>query len=144
MHFSFRNHLLTCLLIGILIGIGASAQESKPKTVPAEAAVQEIEATEVKKKLDRGDAFILIDVREQHEWDAGHIEAARHIPLKELKDQLNQLDKNSEVIVYCKSGKRSQTGGKILKEAGFPNVQSMKGGITAWVEKVDPSMPKPE
>lgn len=141
MYFSFQNRLLSCLLIGILVSIGLSAQESKPKN---ESAVPEIEVTEVKKKLDRGDSFILIDVREQNEWDAGHIQAARHIPLKELKGHLSQLDKNSEVIVYCKSGKRSQTGGKILKEAGFSNVQSMKGGITAWAEQVDPSIPKPE
>jgi len=144
MHFPRRNLLFSCLLIGIFVTPGVIAQESKPKSAPAEAAIPEIEATEVKKKLDRGDSLILIDVREQHEWDAGHIHAARHIPLKELKDQLGQLDKNAEVVVYCKSGKRSQAGGKILREAGFANVQSMKGGIIAWVEKVDPSIPKPE
>ena len=97
---------------------------------------------EVKAKLDRGDNFVLIDVREPHEYQICSIPGAKLIPLGELPKRLNELDPNAEIVVHCKSGVRSQRAVDFLKQAGFKNVRNMKGGILAWSDKVDPTVPK--
>ena len=95
----------------------------------------EIEVTEVKAMLDRGDPFLLIDVREPHEHRICNIPAAKLIPLGEVPQRLNELDKNADIVVSAKAC-------GILKQAGFRSVRNMKGGILAWSDRVDPSVPK--
>jgi molybdopterin/thiamine biosynthesis adenylyltransferase/rhodanese-related sulfurtransferase/molybdopterin converting factor small subunit len=102
----------------------------------------EIEVTEVKAKLDRGDKFLLLDVREPHEHKICNIPAAKLIPLGEVPQRLHELDKDADIVVHCKSGMRSAKACGILKQAGFQHVRNMKGGILAWSDKVDPSVPK--
>ena len=102
----------------------------------------EIDVTEVKAKLDRGDQFVLIDVREPHEYKICHIPAAKLIPLGEVPKRLNELDPQAEIVVHCKSGMRSAKACGILRQAGFEHVRNMKGGILAWADKVDRSVPK--
>src|ERR1035438_9808239 len=102
----------------------------------------EIEVTEVKEKLDRGDAFVLIDVREPHEYQICNIPAARLIPLGEVGKRLGELDPEADIVIHCKSGIRSARACGILKAAGFKHVRNMKGGILAWSDRVDPSVPK--
>jgi adenylyltransferase/sulfurtransferase len=102
----------------------------------------EIEVTEVKEKLDRGDAFVLIDVREPHEYQICNIPAARLIPLGEVGKRLGELDPDADIVIHCKSGMRSARACGILKAAGFKHVRNMKGGILAWSDRVDPSVPK--
>lgn len=77
---------------------------------------------------------VIVDVREEDEWDEGHIAGAIHIPLNQLNDHLAELQKykDSTVITQCKVGKRSIKALKLLKSAGFTNVYSMDGGIQAW------------
>ncbi len=104
--------------------------------------VKEIEPKSVKEKLDKGEPFILVDVREQQEWDAGHIQGAWLMPLGSLDKRINELDRNREIIVYCRSGKRSEKAARILLESGFQNIQNMKGGILSWNDQVDASAPK--
>src|SRR5690348_1297170 len=113
----------------------APAQESKVNE-------GEIDVTEVKAMLDRGDKFVLIDVREPHEYKICNIPAAKLIPLGEVTQRLHELDKNADIVIHCKSGMRSDKACGILKQAGFPHVRNMKGGILAWSDKVDPSVPK--
>ncbi len=67
---------------------------------------------------------------------------ARLIPLGEVPKRLNELDRNVEIVLHCKSGVRSGKAADILRAAGFPQVLNMKGGILAWSDKVDPSVPK--
>ena len=102
----------------------------------------EIEVTEVKAMLDRGDKFVLIDVREPHEYKICNIPAAKLIPLGEVPQRLHELDKNADIVIHCKSGMRSAKACGILKQAGFEHVRNMKGGILAWSDRVDPSVPK--
>ena len=114
---------------------------------PAAAVVSttapgEIEPTEVKAKLDRGDKFTLVDVREPYEHKIANIPAAKLIPLGDVPKRLGELDRNAEIVVHCKSGMRSAKAQGILREAGFKNVLNMKGGILAWSDKVDPKVPK--
>ncbi len=102
----------------------------------------EIEVTEVKEMLDRGDTFVLIDVREPHEHQICNIPAAKLIPLGEIGKRLDELDPNADIVVHCKSGMRSARACGILKAAGFQHVRNMKGGILAWSDQVDPTVPK--
>jgi adenylyltransferase/sulfurtransferase len=120
-----------------------------PQHVPQEAPKQEtkvaedeIEVTEVKAKLDRGDDFVLIDVREPHEYQICNIPAAKLIPLGEVGKRLGELDPEADIVIHCKSGMRSARACGILKAAGFKHVRNMKGGILAWSDQVDRSVPK--
>ncbi|MFL6450860.1 MAG: molybdopterin-synthase adenylyltransferase MoeB [Bryobacteraceae bacterium] len=101
-----------------------------------------IDPAEVKRKQDRGETFTLIDVREPHEYQIARIPGAKLIPLGELPKHLNELDPEADIVAHCKSGARSQKAVDLLKQNGFKNVRNMTGGILAWSDKVDPSVPK--
>ena len=102
----------------------------------------EIEVTEVKRKLDRGDDFLLIDVREPHEYKIASIPGARLIPLGEFSKHVGEFDPQADIVIHCKSGMRSAKACGILRSAGFASVRNMKGGILAWSAQVDPTVPK--
>ena len=102
----------------------------------------DIDPTEVKEKIDRGDDFVLIDVREPHEYQICNIPYAKLIPLGELPKRVNELNTTDEIVAHCKSGVRSAKAVEFLKQAGFKRIRNMKGGILAWSDKVDPSVPK--
>jgi adenylyltransferase/sulfurtransferase len=102
----------------------------------------ELDVTEVKQKIDRGDDFLLIDVREPHEYQIACIPTAKLIPLGEVAKRLNEIDPDAEIVVHCKSGGRSARAVEILRQNGYKNVANMRGGILAWSEKVDPRVPK--
>jgi adenylyltransferase/sulfurtransferase len=109
---------------------------------PAPPASDEIDPVEVKRKLDRGENFVFIDVREPHEHQICRIAAATLIPLGELPKRLAEIDGSREIVLHCKSGVRSGKAAALLRENGFSRVLNMKGGILAWSDKVDPSVPK--
>jgi len=112
-----------------------------PKPQPETAMEGDIEPTEVKTKIDRGDNFVLIDVREPHEYQICNIPFARLIPLGQLPQRLGELDPNTEIVAHCKSGMRSAKAVDLLKRNGF-HARNMKGGILAWSDQVDRSVPK--
>ncbi|MCL4851495.1 MAG: molybdopterin-synthase adenylyltransferase MoeB [Bryobacteraceae bacterium] len=114
-------------------------QGAAAETAPGAA---DIDPTEVKAKIDRGESFVLIDVREPHEYQICKIPYARLIPLGELPKRVNELDSADEIVAHCKSGVRSAKAVDFLKQAGFKKVRNMRGGILAWSDKVDPSVPK--
>jgi molybdopterin/thiamine biosynthesis adenylyltransferase/rhodanese-related sulfurtransferase len=107
----------------------------------AAGEVPEISVQELKKKLDNGGEVSILDVREPHEYEVANI-GARLIPLGELPERLIELDKDETFAIHCKTGGRSASAVKLLQEAGFENVYNVKGGITAWSEEIDPSVPK--
>ncbi|GAV20737.1 phage shock protein E [Mariprofundus micogutta] len=86
----------------------------------------------------QGDAsavpFQFIDVRTAEEFAAGHIEGARLIPVQELAERLNEVPKDKQVYVYCRSGKRSAQASSLLAKAGFSNIENVSGGINAWTD----------
>jgi molybdopterin/thiamine biosynthesis adenylyltransferase/rhodanese-related sulfurtransferase len=110
-------------------------------TQAAADEVPEISVQELKKKLDNGTEVSVLDVREPHEYEVANI-GARLIPLGELPERLIELDKDQAFAIYCKTGARSASAVKLLQEAGFENVYNVKGGITAWSEEIDASVPK--
>ena len=101
----------------------------------------DIDPVEVKARIDRGDKFMLIDVREPHEYQICSIPTAKLIPLGTLPQRLDELDRDIEIVAHCKSGMRSAKAVDLLNKSGF-RARNMKGGILAWSDKVDPSVPK--
>src|SRR6202521_569810 len=103
--------------------------------------VPEITPRELKARLDRGDDLFILDVREPHEYQIcnlkGHL-----IPLGELTRRVHELDSSREIVAHCRSGKRSAEAVDFLRKAGFRKILNLKGGILAWSDEVDPSVPK--
>jgi len=114
----------------------ADAEAEKELEVPT------ITATELKTKIDRKDKFVLVDVREPFEYDISRIPGSRLIPLGELPARLSELDSADDIVLHCKVGGRSAKALRILQEAGFRKLNNLQGGITAWSDEVDPSIPK--
>lgn len=103
---------------------------------------EEITVLDLKKRLDKGEDFDLIDVREPHEWQIAKIPGARLIPLDEIPKRLQELNPEREIILHCKSGGRSGRALKLLKEKGYKKLKNVVGGIDAWAKQVDPETPK--
>ncbi len=114
-----------------------------PDAPPAPvASAGDLEVTEVKSMIDSGEDFILVDVREPHEYQIASISKATLIPLGQLPMRLSELSKDSNIVCHCKSGVRSAKAVDLLKQSGYLRVRNMKGGILGWSDKVDPSVPK--
>src|SRR3712207_1753159 len=103
--------------------------------------VPEITVGELKEKLDNGEDFFVLDVREPHEYEVANL-GARLIPLGELPGRLVELNQNGNLAVHCKTGGRSARAVSLRQERGFQNVYNVRGGITAGSEEIDPSVPK--
>jgi molybdopterin/thiamine biosynthesis adenylyltransferase/rhodanese-related sulfurtransferase len=101
----------------------------------------DIEVGQLAEKLQRGEDIHLLDVREPHELEISHLEGADLIPLGQLAARLSELDSADEMVIFCKSGTRSARGLELLASAGFRKVKNLKGGINAWAQEVDPSLP---
>ena len=103
--------------------------------------IPEITPTDLKARLDRGDDLFILDVREPHEYQICHLNG-KLIPLGELPRRVSELDSSKEMVVHCRSGKRSADAIQFLQKAGFKKLLNLKGGTLAWSDQVDPSMPK--
>lgn len=104
--------------------------------------VPEITPAELAARIARGDALTLLDVREPHEWEIVRIPGARLVPLSRLDEEIPDLDPAGEVVLYCRSGVRSQTAGRRLRAGGFARVLSLAGGVLRYAQDVDPSLPR--
>ena len=114
----------------------ADAETAKEMDVPT------ISATELRAKLDRKEKFVLVDVREPFEYDICNIPGSKLIPLGELPARLSELDSADDIVLHCKVGARSAKALRVLQEAGFRKLSNLRGGIDAWADEVDPSVPK--
>jgi adenylyltransferase/sulfurtransferase len=119
------------------------AQNKSVADVPVVDGVPQISVQELKRRLDAHEDVFVLDVREPHEVKIVNI-GAPLIPLGELAKRVGELaaEKNREIVVHCKSGGRSQKAALILKNAGFTHVENLTGGILAWADKIDPTLPK--
>ena len=105
-------------------------------------AVEEITPRELAARLLEGADLDLVDVREPREWELTHLEGSRLIPLGTLPDSMATLDPSREIVVLCRSGKRSETAARQLQAAGFRKVKNLSGGLLRWSDDVDPKVPK--
>ena len=107
-----------------------------------EPSSDEVTVTELKARVDRGDDFLLLDVREQREFEICRIPGSVLIPLGELPTRFSELGTAADVVVHCKSGVRSGKAVAMLREAGFAGAKNLQGGILAWIDQIDPTLPK--
>jgi molybdopterin/thiamine biosynthesis adenylyltransferase/rhodanese-related sulfurtransferase len=105
--------------------------------------IPQIGVEELKRRLDAKEDVFVLDVREPHEYPIANL-GAPLIPVGELEKRVGELaaEKDRNIVVHCRSGARSQKAAVILKNAGFTHVENLAGGILAWADKIDPSMPK--
>jgi molybdopterin/thiamine biosynthesis adenylyltransferase/rhodanese-related sulfurtransferase/molybdopterin converting factor small subunit len=110
---------------------------------PEKPGLEEITATELKSMIDSGQDFQLIDVREPYEFEIARIPNAKLIPLGEVAARKNEIDESKIAVMQCKGGVRSAKAIEALRNAGFSGrLINLKGGIGAWSNDVDPSVPK--
>ena len=108
---------------------------------PVETGVPEVQVEELKRRLDAGEDIFVLDVREPHEYQICNINGYL-IPLGELPKRVHELDSSREIVAHCRSGVRSAKAVNFLRQAGFKKVHNLAGGILAWADRVDQSMPK--
>jgi adenylyltransferase/sulfurtransferase len=114
----------------------AREEEKRDMGVPA------ITVAELKEKMDRGDAFVLVDVREPHEIAISSLPDSVKIPLGSLPANVNKLSTADEIVVHCRTGMRSAKAVQFLMDAGFRKVWNLAGGIDRWAVEIDPSVPR--
>lgn len=125
-------------LIDYEVFCGIQPHSEEPGIDPNEVTVADM-------KRALGDPSLnvkVIDVRDPDEHEICHVEGTRLLPLGELPDRFTELDPNQSYYIHCKSGKRSMKAMEFLREQGFKYVKSVKGGILAWSDEIDPSVPK--
>jgi adenylyltransferase/sulfurtransferase len=110
--------------------------------VEAENARWEIGPREVREMQERGEDFLLVDVREPHEWEIARIPGATLIPLGSLPARLKELDTSRPIVLQCHVGQRSMRALEFLHQAGYRKLKNLRGGIDAWSRLVDPTIPR--
>ncbi|MHB8302633.1 MAG: molybdopterin-synthase adenylyltransferase MoeB [Acidobacteriaceae bacterium] len=118
---------------------GIPPQSAEPAAVVD--GIAQMQPSELKRRMDAGDDLFVLDVREPYEFAIAQIDG-HLIPLDELPERVSELDADREIVVYCRVGKRSQYAAEFLAQNGFKKIHNLAGGIAAWSEKVDPSVPK--
>ena len=110
---------------------------------PLVDGIPQMSVEELKSRMDAGTAPFILDVREPHEYAIVNL-GVPQIPVGQLPDRISEIPvgKDAEIVTHCKTGGRSQKAALALKAAGFTNVKNLAGGITAWAERIDTSLPK--
>lgn len=113
------------------------------RTAPNQSLKEgEIDVHELKTMMDRDEDFVLVDVREPHEFRIAKMPNAKLIPLGDLPARVHELDSADDIVVHCLVGARSAEACDFLRKAGFRKVRNLAGGIRAWADQIDPDMPR--
>lgn len=104
--------------------------------------VQEITPSDLKARLDNGNVPVLVDVREHFERRIADLpeHGQIRIPTGEFMHRMGELDRDSEIVMYCRSGSRSEWAAKLLMQRGFDKVLNLQGGVLGWRDDVDPTL----
>jgi adenylyltransferase/sulfurtransferase len=121
-------------------GVSIGSEEAYVEELSGEWVISPIELSS--QIYNENSGFVLIDVREPHEWDICHLPNARLIPESELTNHVNELDTADEIILYCRTGKRSARALGLLRDIGYKKLKNLEGGIHGWSDEVDHSFPK--
>jgi adenylyltransferase/sulfurtransferase len=113
-----------------------------PAAPAGDDAAETITPEALKRKMDEGRAPVLLDVREPRETRIFALPDAVEIPLGTLPQETHRLDRESEIVVYCKTGMRSERATRFLVESGFRRVRNLEGGIDRWIREIDPTAPR--
>ena len=100
----------------------------------------DITPLDLSQRLKDGEDIVLVDVREPHEWNAGHLQNAQHIPMGQLVARLAEIPRDREVVMICRSGARSAHAQHHLLQSGYERVRNLAGGMMRWAREVDPSI----
>ena len=120
---------------------GVTTTAASPSGTMVEAE-HEVTVEELKDRLERKESFLLLDVREPQEFEICRIPGSLLIPLGDLPSRLSELEGRDDMIVHCKSGVRSGKAVRLLHEAGYGKARNLRGGIIAWIDRIDPKLPK--
>ncbi len=107
-----------------------------------EGEIPEMSPHELKRRMDAGEPFELIDVREPFEYEIARINGAKLIPLGEITERLDEIQREQPIVVHCHSGQRSAQAVRLLQQRGLANIYNLEGGIDAWSDQIDPNVPK--
>jgi adenylyltransferase/sulfurtransferase len=114
----------------------------EPEPVAAEQNQWEITPLELKQRLEQGENIFILDVREPQEWEICRLPGAKLIPLGQLPSRVHELNSADFIVAHCKMGGRSAKAVKFLQDTGFRKIKNLKGGILAWAQQVDPTVPR--
>jgi rhodanese-related sulfurtransferase len=103
--------------------------------------MQQITPTQLAQELEAGEQPVLLDVREQREFNHCRIEGSQLMPMQTVPLRLNELDPDKRIVCICHHGARSMQVGLFLESKGFTNIVNLSGGVAAWARTVDPTMP---
>lgn len=103
--------------------------------------MKEVSVEQLKEMMDNQEDIMLIDVREEYEFETANI-GGFLLPMGTVPHQLDEIPKNKKIIVHCKSGQRSANVVRYLETQGYKDVHNLTGGIFAWIDRIDPSLPK--
>ena len=131
-----RNAIIIFAIVGIIAVTAAFYTANLLK----KSKYTDISVQEANELIEDKPDLVILDVRTVSEFEDGHIENAVNIPVDELENRLNELDKEYELLVYCRTGNRSRTSVQILNEAGYTKVYHMNKGISVWIQQGYPTV----
>jgi rhodanese-related sulfurtransferase len=102
----------------------------------------EISVQELRDALVASKDLLLLDVREEDELEISRLDGIVHIPMDDVMDRLEEIDKGADIIVVCRTGRRSETITDMLLQSGFTQVRNMVGGMNLWADEIDPTVQK--
>lgn len=123
---------LVLVAAALLAGCSGTAQPKAPPAATQSGQVVTISTKDLLTRLQGGEKPLIIDVREPYEFDAGHIEGAKLIPLGTVAERIGTYNKNQEIILVCRSGNRSEQAYQLLTKMGYTNLKNVTGGMLAW------------
>jgi adenylyltransferase/sulfurtransferase len=117
------------------------APETKKEEKILMNGIPQLSVKELKQRIDAGEDVFILDVREPFEYQIANL-GGTLIPMNDVPRRLAEIDRDREIVVQCKMGGRSQRVAEFLAQSGYPKVVNLSGGITAWANEIDPTMPR--
>jgi phage shock protein E len=123
------------IILGIVAVLAVAAAIYTANILSDRDDYGDVSIQEARQLIEEKKKLIIVDVRTIPEYNEGHIENSINIPVQELADRLDELHKNDELLIYCRTGNRSSTAVNILSDAGFTKIYHMHEGISIWIQQ---------